>query len=44
MSAAGFARMFPELNRLRAVLAHVDPHGRFQSDMSRRLAIRPALG
>lgn len=44
MSAAGFARMFPELERLRAVLRRVDPHGRFQSDMSRRLAIRPELG
>jgi len=44
MSAAGFARMFPELDRFRAVLDRVDPHGRFQSDMSRRLAIRPAFG
>jgi decaprenylphospho-beta-D-ribofuranose 2-oxidase len=44
MSAAGFARMFPELERFRAVLARVDPHARFRSDMSRRLAIRPELG
>lgn len=44
MSAAGFARMFPELEAFRAVLRRVDPHGRFQSDMSRRLAIRPDLG
>jgi decaprenylphospho-beta-D-ribofuranose 2-oxidase len=43
-SAAGFARMFPELEQFRAVLRRVDPHGRFGSDMSRRLAIRPALG
>ncbi len=41
MSAAGFARMFPDLERFRSVLRRVDPHGRFQSDMSRRLAIRP---
>ena len=44
MSAAGFACMFPELERFRAVLRRVDPHGRFQSDMSRRLTIRPELG
>jgi decaprenylphospho-beta-D-ribofuranose 2-oxidase len=44
MSAAGFACMFPELERFRTVLRRVDPHGRFQSDMSRRLAIRPELG
>lgn len=43
MSAQAFARMFPELERFRAVLRRVDPHGRFQSDMSRRLRIRPEL-
>jgi decaprenylphospho-beta-D-ribofuranose 2-oxidase len=43
MTAAGFACLFPELERFRAVLRRVDPHGRFQSDMSRRLAIRPEL-
>jgi len=41
MSAAGFARMFPELDRFRGVLRRVDPRGLFQSDMSRRLTIRP---
>ncbi|MCC7345831.1 MAG: FAD-binding oxidoreductase [Variibacter sp.] len=44
MSAQGFAQMFPELDRFRAVLRRVDPQGRFQSDMSRRLKIRPELG
>jgi decaprenylphospho-beta-D-ribofuranose 2-oxidase len=43
MSAAGFAGMFPELERFRDVLRRVDPHGRFQSDMSRRLTIRAEL-
>ena len=43
MTAEGFARMFPELDRFRAVLARVDPDGRFQSDMSRRLRIRRDL-
>ena len=43
MSADGFARMFPELGRFREVLQRVDPDGRFQSDMSRRLRIRPDL-
>jgi decaprenylphospho-beta-D-ribofuranose 2-oxidase len=43
MSAEGFARMFPELERFREVLRRVDPNGRFQSDMSRRLRIRPEL-
>ncbi len=44
MSADGFAAMFPNLDRFRAVLRRVDPKGRFQSDMSRRLRIRPELG
>jgi decaprenylphospho-beta-D-ribofuranose 2-oxidase len=44
MSADGFAAMFPEIERFRAVLRRVDPKGRFQSDMSRRLRIRPELG
>ena len=41
MTAEGFQRMFPDLDRFRAVLERVDPSGRFQSDMSRRLRIRP---
>jgi decaprenylphospho-beta-D-ribofuranose 2-oxidase len=43
MSADGYQRMFPALDRFRDVLARVDPKGRFQSDMSRRLRIRPDL-
>ncbi|MBM3558590.1 MAG: FAD-binding oxidoreductase [Alphaproteobacteria bacterium] len=43
MSGAAYARMFPRLDEFRAVLARVDPHGRFGSDMSRRLAIRAPL-
>jgi decaprenylphospho-beta-D-ribofuranose 2-oxidase len=36
-----FAAMYPKLERFRAVLAQVDPDGRFNSDMARRLGIRP---
>jgi decaprenylphospho-beta-D-ribofuranose 2-oxidase len=43
MSARGYRQMFPELENFRRVLRQVDPGGRFQSDMSRRLAIRPEL-
>jgi decaprenylphospho-beta-D-ribofuranose 2-oxidase len=32
--------MYPELDRFRAVLDDIDPHGRLTSDMARRLAIR----
>lgn len=42
MAAETYAAMFPRLDEFRAVLARVDPHGRFQSDMSRRLRLRPA--
>lgn len=44
MSAQGYAKMFPQLERFRKVLRQVDPGGKFQSDMSRRLAIRPEAG
>jgi decaprenylphospho-beta-D-ribofuranose 2-oxidase len=44
MSAQGYHRMFPELENFRTVLRRVDPGGRFQSDMGRRLALRPELG
>lgn len=44
MSAQGYHRMFPQLEDFRKVLRRVDPGGRFQSDMSRRLALRPELG
>lgn len=40
MSAEGFARMFPQLPAFRSVLERIDPHGVFQSDLSRRLKIR----
>lgn len=43
LSAEGFARMYPRLPEFRRVLAEVDPQGRFQSDMSRRLRIREDL-
>lgn len=41
MSAQGYARMFPELENFKRLLRQVDPGGRLQSDMSRRLAISP---
>ncbi|MEK9661772.1 MAG: FAD-binding oxidoreductase [Alphaproteobacteria bacterium] len=41
MAAGTYAAMFPNLDEFRAVLARVDPQGRFQSDMSRRLRLRP---
>lgn len=40
LSAEGFAQMYPRLDEFRRVLAAVDPAGRFQSDMARRLRIR----
>jgi decaprenylphospho-beta-D-ribofuranose 2-oxidase len=43
MTADGYAAMFPNLDRFREILRRVDPEGRFQSDMSRRLKIRPEL-
>jgi len=42
LSAAGFAAMYPELGSFREILHRVDPEGRFQSDMARRLEIRGA--
>jgi decaprenylphospho-beta-D-ribofuranose 2-oxidase len=42
MTAEGFARMFPRLDEFRDVLARIDPQGRFQSDLSRRLRLHPA--
>lgn len=41
MQADTFAAMFPRLDEFRDVLARIDPGGRFQSDMSRRLRLRP---
>ena len=40
VSAAQFATMYPSLPQFRSVLERVDPTGRFQSDMSRRLNVR----
>lgn len=40
LSPEGFAAMYPELERQRKVLAEIDPRGRFQSDLSRRLQLR----
>ncbi len=34
-----FARMYPELDRFRAVRQRVDPDGVFTSDLARRLAL-----
>jgi decaprenylphospho-beta-D-ribofuranose 2-oxidase len=34
------AQMYPQLDRFRDVLAQVDPHGRMDSDLSRRLRLR----
>jgi FAD/FMN-containing dehydrogenase len=33
--------MYRRLPEFRALLARIDPHGRFCSDMARRLGIRP---
>ncbi|HSK39731.1 MAG TPA: FAD-binding oxidoreductase [Arenibaculum sp.] len=40
LSAEGFRRMYPQLDRLRAVLDRVDPGRRLTSDLARRLDIR----
>lgn len=40
LSAQGFRRMYPQLDRLRAVLDRVDPERRLVSDLARRLDIR----
>ena len=42
LSPDGFAAMYPRLERFRAMLSEVDPKGRFQSDMARRLNVRGA--
>jgi decaprenylphospho-beta-D-ribofuranose 2-oxidase len=41
LSPDGFARMYPKLDAFRRVLDAVDPHGRFTSDMARRLLLKP---
>lgn len=40
LSAAGFRRMYPKLDRFADVLERWDPQGRFRSVMARRLCIR----
>ncbi len=40
LSPEGFAEMYPELDRFRAVLAEVDPAGRMNSALARRLSVR----
>jgi decaprenylphospho-beta-D-ribofuranose 2-oxidase len=42
LSAAGVRRMYPKLADFRRVLHRLDPQGRMQSSMGRRLAIREA--
>lgn len=41
MAAETFAAMFPRLDEFRDILARIDPDGRFQSDMGRRLGLHP---
>ncbi len=40
LSPEGFARMYPRSDVFREILSEVDPKGRFQSDMSRRLNLK----
>jgi decaprenylphospho-beta-D-ribofuranose 2-oxidase len=40
LSPGGFAAMYPKLERFREALGELDPEGRMQSDMARRLRIR----
>ncbi len=40
LSPEGFAGMYPQLDAFRAVLSEIDPKGRFQSDMARRLGLK----
>jgi decaprenylphospho-beta-D-ribofuranose 2-oxidase len=44
LSATQFARMYPRLGEFQRVLADVDPHGVFRSDLARRLRIRELAG
>ena len=41
LAASNLARMYPRLDEWRAVCERVDPAGVFQSDLSRRLGMRP---
>lgn len=40
MSPAGFESMYPKLDALRSILDEIDPEGRMNSDLARRLHIR----
>jgi decaprenylphospho-beta-D-ribofuranose 2-oxidase len=40
LSPEGFAAMYPKLERFREALRELDPEGRIQSDLARRLRIR----
>lgn len=40
LSPEGLRAMYTELGRFREVLAAIDPHGRMQSDLARRLRLR----
>jgi decaprenylphospho-beta-D-ribofuranose 2-oxidase len=44
LSREALRTMYPDLPRLEAVLARVDPESRFTSDMARRLGIKPGNG
>jgi decaprenylphospho-beta-D-ribofuranose 2-oxidase len=44
LSRGGLRAMYPDLPRFEAVLARVDPEGRFTSDMARRLGLKPSGG
>jgi decaprenylphospho-beta-D-ribofuranose 2-oxidase len=39
LSAEAFRQMYPEFGEFRAVLQEVDPEGRMQSGMARRLRL-----
>jgi decaprenylphospho-beta-D-ribofuranose 2-oxidase len=41
LDAGDFAAMYPRLGEMRAILADIDPDHRMESDMARRLGIRP---
>jgi len=39
LSAEGFAAMYPDAARFRAIRAQIDPQGRFSSDLARRVGL-----
>lgn len=43
MQAETFAAMFPRLGEFRDILSRIDPEGRFQSDMARRLRLHAGV-